>query len=242
MKPEWEGTGLAEWDTGSLSREGAWRNTRRPGFAVCPQETRAGAGSWVLNHHENLTWPRLASRPAAREVDKVLSCRQSEPAPPAPPSPRPPLQLSPPRPLGNLRPASETPVVTPPGCRPSAARRTVSGGRSRCQPLRSLTLTSEEPALWLLAGQFPQGPEHTGPHPCPFLPGSSSSPPATHRTSLPHSCICLITELLVSQAGGSGGQRGVRVLTHLIIPRLRCGYRAGTPLLACGAPHPGIAL
>ena len=35
VKPEWEGTGLAKWDTGSLSREGAWRNTRRPGFAVC---------------------------------------------------------------------------------------------------------------------------------------------------------------------------------------------------------------
>ena len=98
MKPGWEATGLAERDTGSSSQEGAWRNTHRPSFAVCPQETLAGAGSWVLNHSENLTWPLLSgpSSPAGQGPGSWMRSfpaasqnllQQSPPSQPPPPFP-----------------------------------------------------------------------------------------------------------------------------------------------------------
>lgn len=167
---------------------------------MCPQETRAGAGSWVLNHHGNLTrallsgpglpasqgpgsWTR--SFPAAGQ-NPLQQSPSSQPPPPAQPTPFP---------LENLRPASERPVVTPPGCRPSATKGTVSGGQGRRQP-GSLTQadlggTGSAASRSGLAGRFPPGPEHTSrSQTCPFLPGSSSSPPATHGPSLPPSRIC----------------------------------------------------
>lgn len=150
-------------------------------------------------------WPQLTSRPGAWELDEVVSCCQSEPAPTVTPFP-----ATTPFPLENLRPASERPVVTPPGCRPSATKGTVSGGWGRRRP-GSLTHadlggTGSVASRSGLAGQFPPGPEHTGrSHPCPFLPGRSSSPPATHRPSLPPSRIWIITELLVSEASAVSG-------------------------------------
>lgn len=198
---------------------------------MCPQETRAGAGSWVLNHHGNLTrallsgpglpasqgpgsWTR--SFPAAGQ-NPLQQSPSSQPPPPAQPTPFP---------LENLRPASERPVVTPPGCRPSATKGTVSGGQGRRQP-GSLTQadlggTGSAASRSGLAGRFPPG---SGTHqPLPDLPFPAwqllltSCHPRAIPATLTH---LLITELLVSQASGSGDRRGVRVLTHLIIPGAR---------------------
>lgn len=150
-------------------------------------------------------WPRLTGRPAARELDKVISGRRSEPAPRVTLPPATTAAQPTPFPLENLSPASETPVVTPPGCRPSAARRTVSGGRRRCQPLHSPTLISEEQALWLLALALLGGSLQVRNTPAPTpAPSFLAAPPhLLHPRTIPTT----LTHLAHHQAACQPGRR-----------------------------------
>lgn len=99
--------------------------------------------------------------------------------------------------------------------------------------------------LALLGGSLRSGT----PQPLPDLPFPAwqllltSCHPRAVPATLTH---LLITELLISQASRSGDRRGVRVLTHLVIPgarmELSLELQSRAPLLPRGAPHPSTAL
>lgn len=226
---------LAEHDTRFLVVRRAWRNTSRLRFVLCLQKTQARSrelGSrpqWELDPAPALRarahWPIVI--PGAEQGHFLLPIRSCS-------------QL--PSPLATcVQPQKGLRLPT---CLQAISHHEDSSGRGDTGPAKLTRAELGATVSWLLtsdpAQAVPSGSRATCPTSCPFLPGGSPSPSATHGPALQPSCVWLIIQVLGSQARGSGGHPGVRVSTHLLIPggQMRL-LKQGGP---CRSPDPNTSL